>query len=758
MSGPVLRADSLPGHEPSLAQYAEYRFECPTLPDTFHVTGFEASEALNEPYRLTIQLLAADDATDSYQLIGRDAALSILVTGGGSERCLHGIIDSVTIQDNASTRQACSVVVVPALFALSRTVDTRIFQDKTALEIVEELLTEGLVPYGRTFHAGSVESNRLLRRSYCVQYRESTLAFVSRMLEEEGIGYYFDHREGPETLVLFDDNRGLARPSTPEAGTLRFGSTYDDLHAWEPLVWFSGTSNRTATRLSTRDYDWRLGGRGLLRHEAAVAGPDPRRAHEVYEHGVGCRHVIHEDATLLGAMLQTLVASAVPASVPMPLADLVRQYRGAVLDRFSRSNTDDRARIRRETHERDAHVFRGISFVTGLSAGVAFDVVGHPTIGADGEYFVTRIIHASSAPPASAEAGDDLSYEFRRANYHNRFECRLRATPWRPDHVTPKPRIDGVQTATVTGPEGLDVYTDAFGRIKVRFPWDRADLLGTGDPTCWLRVSQAWAGQGAPAFLFIPRVGMEVVVSFIDGDPDRPLVTGCVYNGDNPTPGLLPAQATKSIIRTRSVPNGPGHNELSFEDAQGMERVYLRAERDWSVLVQNDHEVRVDHNEQVSIGATATKRVGVDQQLRVGRHCRRSIGGNELEIVMGDRTSSVGGIVDDYVRGDCALQVDGAMSTRVPQGEWVLSAAHGVTVLQGGGTSVVRMSSDEDDKGITLESYGSRIHLTQDRIELRVGSSSLVITPELIQANGKTLPVVDAPPPSGAPSTGEGER
>src|SRR5690606_19218817 len=133
-----------------------------------------------------------------------------------------------------------------------------------------------------------------------------------------------------------------------------------------------------------------------------------------------------------------------------------------------------------------------------------------------------------------------------------------------------------------------DIHTDQHGRIKVRFNWDRAPDSFAGDHTCWLRVSQSWAGNTAPGFLFIPRVGMEVVVAFVDGDPDRPLVTGCVYNGENPTPGMLPIEATKSMIRTRTVPHGMGYNELSFEDAMGRERVHLRAERDLDELVLRD--------------------------------------------------------------------------------------------------------------------------------------------------------------------------
>jgi type VI secretion system secreted protein VgrG len=291
----------------------------------------------------------------------------------------------------------------------------------------------------------------------------------------------------------------------------------------------------------------------------------------------------------------------------------------------------------------------------------------------------------------------------------------------------------------------------------VRFAWDRADPSFWGsDPTCWLRVSQTWAGATSPAFLFIPRVGMEVVVSFIDGDPDRPLVTGCVYNGDNAAPAMLPLQATKSVIRTRSVPFGTGYNELSFEDAIGMERVYLRAERDLSELVQNDHEARVGGNEIVTVGGVQTNMVGFDQQVSVGRHYRHAVGGDRQEMTERNVRRTAGGSVDESVYGTYSLLVGGGVSVRAPQGELVANTARGIALESG--SSVLRMTDKEEidtyekDKGMTLTSFGSTIHLTQDRVEICVGGSSLVITPQMIQANGKTFPATGNPPPQEPPA------
>jgi type VI secretion system secreted protein VgrG len=719
-------------------EHAEYRFDCPELADVFSVLAFEATEKLNEPYRFRVELRPEHDATDCYELLGQDA--SVVVSVNGRDRWFRGIVDRVTVDHGGRGLKRCSVVIVPALFSASRTIDSRIFQDKSALAIVSAVLTETLGPYGRSFDVSQVDAGRLVERNYCVQYRESALDFIHRLCEEEGIGYYFTHDEEYEALILFDSNRGLVRAPHP----VRFGT--DEYVSGDRLIWLPITLERIATETCSRDYDWRLGSRGRLEHKSRVDGGDARRRHEVYEHGVDHHHVVHEERSLLAGMADALVTSTIGSGLPMQVADRVLDLKGSIFDRWSRSNTHDRGRVRREWHERDARVLEGVSFLPGLSAGVAFALEGHPWPQIDGEYYVTEVTH-SSAPPPPGALPSNLAPHLEQRGYHNRVRCLPVARAWRPDRATPKPRIDGVQTAVVTGPPGLDVHTDAYGRILVQFFWDRAEPNLAGDYTCWLRVSQAWAGATSPAFLFVPRVGMEVLVTFIDGDPDRPLVIGCVYNGDNATPALLPAQATKSIIRTRSIPHGIGHNELSFEDAAGMERVYLRAERDLSELVQNDHDVRILHDEQVRVGGTQLEDIGVDQHVRVGRNYRRSIGADAVDVTMGDHARSIGGSARERVQSDYDLTIAGTMTTWVPNGDVLTYAGNAVTLVQGTASSL-QMTEDEGTeggrlgKGLTLRSMGSTVYLTEDRIELRVGDSSIVVTPELVQINGKTLPVI----------------
>lgn len=234
--------------------------------------------------------------------------------------------------------------------------------------------------------------------------------------------------------------------------------------------------------------------------------------------------------------------------------------------------------------------------------------------------------------------------------YANRFECIPHAQTYRPARRAPKPRVYSVQTATVVGPAGEEIHTDEHGRIKVLFHWDRRDVHDE-TASCWVRVQQSWAGPGW-GFVFLPRVGMEVVVTFIDGDPDRPLVTGCVYNGTNQPPYPLPAEKTKSTMKSQSSPGGSGFNELRFEDRAGAEEIFLHGQRDWNTVVENDVTERVGHDR--------TRHVRNDEAVHIGRHHVQSVGTTRTRSVGEDESVSVGGDRELHIGGDSQRQVGGA--------------------------------------------------------------------------------------------------
>lgn len=718
---------------------ARYTFSCPDVSDSFVVTGFEATEELGRPYHVSVRLYAEHEGTDTSALLGRDATFSI-ARGDQHLRDFHGVIARVTVRDDQTTTQTSTVEIVPALRALEHTTATRIFQDQSALAIAQTVLREGLGPYGRELDASALDPARYLARDYCVQYRETNLDFVHRLLEEEGIGYFFAG-DGPEKLILFDDNRQAPKAPTMDGASVRYAVDFREWTGAEPVVRLVSTTQLGSTGLTVRDHDWT---RRAPRIEGTApiegAGRD-RAVHGVYEHGLRRHLTLREDAQLLASMLRLFETALMPDGLPLGLAHQVLGLDGATFDAFTRSDLAHQLEIRRQLLGRDASAQRGIGLVTSFAPGRTFELLGHPTLGADGEYLITKVVHSSLYADAVDELEEDR-IDAAGLNYHNRFECIPARTPWRPARRTPKPRIHGVQTARVTGPVGLNIYTDAYGRIRAQFPWDRAAEDLGGNYTCWLRVSQVWAGAGSPGFVFLPRIGMEVIVSFVDGDPDRPLVTGCVYNGENPTPGLLPIQATKSIIRTRTVPHGPGHNELSFEDAMGMERVHLRAQRDLDELVLNDHVTEVTHHQVNTVGGDQYETVRGLQQVTanggrtvkvIGPHVESS-GTGHKHLINGSEQLVVANHYDLAVEG-------GTFSVVVEEGEAVIQSK-GPLELEQDEKRFLRMASDGDDAGILLESEGAKIFIKKDEILLQIGDSKISMTNERIQINQKTLPPI----------------
>ncbi len=325
--------------------------------------------------------------------------------------------------------------------------------------------------------------------------------------------------------------------------------------------------------------------------------------------------------------------------------------------RYGGSDVDFQAQIREELLLRDRHRFTGVSMVVGMRPGVVFQLTDHPVPGIDGRYIIMKVRHISSPPPHAGHEGHEDGEQ-----YHNEFECiSADQTPYDPERSTPKPAIYSVQTAVVTGPNPGEPYTDEYGRIKVRFHWDHH---ASPDPTrtsAWVRLAQTWAGHdgsGLHTFLFIPRVGSEVVVTFLDGNPDRPLVTGAVYNAQNLPPLSLPGEASRSVIRTESIGGGGGFNELSFEDASGKEEVYLHAQRNLRERVLNDHTTHVGHDHTNTVDNDDTELVKGNQELTVKKDRTKTVDGNETITVDKNRKTTIG--VDDtlHVKNDSHTTID----------------------------------------------------------------------------------------------------
>lgn len=698
-------------------RHVEYELEIDGAEHRWTVAEITINEALGSTYEAVLRVHAdARDVELATELLGRDASV-ILDRRDGHSRRLSGIIDRVEAIGSRQHRTEVEVRVVPAFELLGHGSDSRIFQEKTAVEIVEEVLGLAFGPYRRELDASGLVGE-YATREMCVQYRESHKAFVSRLLEEEGIGYYFDFDgEGHERMVLFDAQSQLAALTTMDGDAVPYADGAQVVRGAEPIVSFEPQHRLGATSITVRDLDWT---EEQYRAEASREGEDLRGyVRAVYDHGHGKSVTLHDFA---------------PGG------------------RYGRSDVERQAQIRHELLVRDQDRFEGVSMLVGLRPGVIVEMTGHPVAGIDGRYLVLKARHASAPPPHSDRAGEGAGGE----DYHNVFECiRAMETAWEPSRTTPKPAIYGVQTAVVTGPAQGEPYTDEYGRIRVQFHWDR-EAIDPSRTSAWLRLGQTWAGadsSGLHTFLFIPRVGSEVIVTFLDGDPDRPLVTGAVYNAKNLPPLALPGEATRSVIRTATIGGGDGHNELSFEDQSGREEVYLRAQRNLKELVLHDHKTHVKNDHTNVVDGKDDETIGGDQWLRVkGAERRKWVENSEFNEIQADRetdvfgndtlrvhsdaitnvtnnmTFDVGGTYDAHVvgaqsytiDGGSTLTVTGGITQTISSGGWRTSTTgntfHGITgAFSTHASQSVNLTSDtttviEGKTGLTLlgESIGMR--------------------------------------------------
>ncbi|UCP00389.1 type VI secretion system tip protein VgrG [Metapseudomonas lalkuanensis] len=535
-----------------------------------------------------------------------------------NQRPLDALVAEIHQLPADATAERYQLVLRPWLWWLTLASNNRVFQNKTTSDIVTGIFSDhGFTDYQLKL-SGSYEP-----REYCVQYGETDFAFVSRLLEEEGIFWFFTHEDGKHTLVLGDSNDAFPQiPNGPKVPYLGQGIGVRELHGVR-----SGQLclQAVAGVYSATDYEFTTPTTSLYSQAEAVAGP-----RSMYEHPGG----------------------------------YTAKARG---DALSKQRVDElRSQEKR---------FIGESDCRWLVPGHWFTLDGHDDESLNIDWVVTSVTHEAS-----------------HEHYRNRFEAIPKATNYRPLRTTPKPRMH-TQTAVVVGKSGEEIWTDQYGRIKIQFPWDR---LGNSDETssCWVRVVLPWSGKGF-GMQFIPRIGQEVIVTFIDGDPDRPLVTGCVYNGDNTLPYALPDNQTQSGIKTNSSKGGGGFNELRFEDKKDAEEVFLQAQKDMKVNVLNDSTATIGHDETLTVQNARTRTVKEGDETITLEKGKRSVtiqtGSDTLDVkdsrtvkVGADQTHSTGGNYSHKVTGNYELTVDGNLTIKVS----------GTLTLQSGGSLTIKSDAD----------------------------------------------------------------
>ncbi len=626
------------------------------------VLRFEGVEGLSQMTRFTIDLARATPLAQADAWVGRSATFRFATPHGG--RAFHGVISRTTYMGEGHDAVYYRVELMPAAWLLTHRYDSRIFQNKTVPQLVREVLHRA----GVLSAAFLLDERRLIdrypKREYCVQYRETDFNFISRLMEEEGISYYFEHGDAGCTMVLGDAPRWA--PIRADDVDLPFrpasGLNVSAAHIFEYQQSLEVRPNLVTLRDFNHDnpqLDLQRGERGA--HERGFATPlevsdfpgnhqsqsDGQRRARIRSEELACRrHTAFGRSncpSLVPARTFRLCEHTNPhANGELAITRVTHRGQQAVMRTFSDPRASNLLNPNLQTSLR-ALAGGGEPAVRDLAAALLQVAAAlNPPRSLDTRVLSAWQCHAGqiAADPiaiAAARGGDPGDW-LGAASGHGRlpglhaaasdapvYECEFECIPhdiaFRPPRLTPKPLMRGAQTAIVVGPNDEEIYTDGdkkpgLGCVKVLFHWDREgrnpklEPNRRSDPTCWIRVSQPWAGLGYGG-LAIPRIGQEVIVDFLEGDPDRPIVVGRVYNGDNPAPQSLPANKVRTSIRSNTY-KGKGFNEITMDDTAGKEHFYMKS--------QYDKTEEVGNNRNTSVGVDSTELVGNNDAQMVGNN------------------------------------------------------------------------------------------------------------------------------------------
>ncbi|HET7539437.1 MAG TPA: type VI secretion system tip protein TssI/VgrG [Polyangiaceae bacterium] len=630
------------------------RVQTPLGEGTLLFLSMMAREALGRPFAFTVELLAETDTLDLSSLLGQVMTVELELQQNAT-REFSGYCTEIALVGAHGRYVRYRAQLAPWFSLLSHTTTSRIFQKMSVPDVIKQIFRDrGFSDFKEAL------TGQYRIWDYLVQYRESDFNFVSRLMEQEGIYYYFTHQDKKHTLILSDSYSSHQKVPgyeelpyfPPQQGEQR---ERDHINSWQAL-----RKIRPGAFVAT-DFDFE---KPKLKLSSQLRKPNEHSQadYELYDY-------------------------------PGEFHDL--------------AEADVQVRLRLEEHQTEYEVLRASSNARGLHTGALFNLVDFPREDQNKEYLVTEA-HYELRVNDYESIGSGSS----GPNYSLQFHAIDSQRPFRAARVTRKPVVEGPQTAIVVGDPKQEIWTDKYGRIKVRFHWDRRDSASDDERSCWVRVAQIWAGSGFGG-IHIPRVGQEVVVDFLEGDPDRPLVTGCLYNADNMPPYTLPANQTQSGIKSRSVAGATpdNFNEIRFEDKKGAEELHIQAEKDMSTLVKHDQTTTIQHDRTTSITRNDTLNITGDQFI--------------------------------HIHGNLSMTVDGVTEPKNPEKASPIKSKMAVT-----GSHDMKASdkiSMAAPNMITLTVGGSSITITPGSITISAGGSTIVVDANVaLGSSGKSNIVLDA--------------
>lgn len=538
------------------------RIDTPLGPNELLLQGFHGQESVSRLFQFDLRMHSENRGVRFDGIVGKKATITIQMPGGG-KRYINGVINSFSQGGSSPLAGGTTPTVfasyyatlVPWPWSLTRTTDCRIFQNLSVPDIITKIFQE----YGFSDYANRLVGS-FAPREYCVQYRETDFDFISRLMEEEGIFYFFEHKADKHTLVMA--NRPNEFKPSPLHNAVSYKSIIGEETSADVITEWNQSQEVRPGKYTLRDYNFR---EPTLDLTSTVTGKDERKM-EVYDYP-GEYEEKAQGERLVG--------------------------------------------LRMEEEETSLLLIQGSSYCRGFTPGYRFDLRDHYRRDFNKSYVLTSVSHSAEQGSNYRSSAAQASESFQ---YSNQFQCIPHPTPYRPARLTPVPVVRGTQTAVVVGPPGEEIYVDQYGRVKVQFHWDREGKLDENS-SCWIRVSHPWAGKGWGA-ISIPRIGQEVIIDFLEGDPDRPIIVGRVYNAKQMPPFGLPGAMTVSGLKS-DTHKGDGFNEMSMDDTAGKEKINIHAQYDMMTTVLHDDTQAVKNNRAITVDGTHTETIKKDTTITV---------------------------------------------------------------------------------------------------------------------------------------------